>query len=131
MDTLTKETVRVFWKCKIKGCRETVVRDMPSHLTSRQVTARHRETYQAPDDIRDGNGRGWPIYWLAIPMDKDQRDAFEHNGLMCSTHNRPLWGEVLRATYKPEKVCDGRCINAKRASCDCSCNGEMHGSGNM
>jgi hypothetical protein len=35
--------------------------------------------------------------------------------------------------YNPEgkqHKCDGRCVNAKRGDCECSCGGENHGAGN-
>jgi hypothetical protein len=48
-------------------------------------------------------------------------------GIWCDAHG-PMRVEPLNATYNPEKVCDGRCTNARRGSCDCSCRGENHGS---
>lgn len=31
--------------------------------------------------------------------------------------------------YESAKPCGGSCLNAKRGTCDCSCNGENHGAG--
>ncbi|WP_329368672.1 hypothetical protein OG896_24400 [Streptomyces sp. NBC_00669] len=50
----------------------------------------------------------------------------ERRGLWCDSHG-PMRVAPLNATYNPDKKCDGRCANAKRATCDCSCNGANHG----
>jgi hypothetical protein len=48
-------------------------------------------------------------------------------GIWCEGHG-PMRVQPLKATYNPDKACDGRCTSAKRASCDCSCGGANHGS---
>lgn len=39
-----------------------------------------------------------------------------------------IWFKYVVGSFNPDKVCDGRCMSAKRSSCDCSCGGENHGS---
>ncbi|MFI0900497.1 hypothetical protein [Streptomyces sp. NPDC020983] len=53
-------------------------------------------------------------------------DLMRSRGLWCNDHG-PMRVEPLKVTHNPEKACDGRCTNAKRATCDCSCGGANHG----
>ncbi|MGW1887794.1 hypothetical protein [Streptomyces sp. NPDC001970] len=122
--------VRVFWKCRRKGCRHTIVRDQRSHTATRRISQTRSKRYEVPY-LLDASGQQHPAHWLAIPMEPSQRTVWEHNGLICPDHSAPLWGETLQAKYNAEKVCNGRCVNARRASCECSCNGERHGIGYM
>jgi hypothetical protein len=48
-------------------------------------------------------------------------------GIWCEAHG-PMRVEVLNAKVNPSVPCDARCTGAKRASCECSCGGENHGS---
>lgn len=36
-------------------------------------------------------------------------------------------GQELRAVVSERHVCDARCVNAKRADCECACGGLNHG----
>ena len=55
--------------------------------------------------------------------------AWEHFGLIASC----VCGATARVMpvcgSHSAKKCDGRCLNAKRADCECSCNGANHGAG--
>lgn len=110
--TQTHPTTRAFGKCSRKGCRHT-------HVTALEARGRAGIIYfTAPD------GLVWQAAGGYFPqVDAAMRDA----GLVCPDHGATMIYVGIKATYNPEKVCDGRCMNAKRPNCDCSCNGENHG----
>ncbi|MFD6356750.1 hypothetical protein [Nocardia tengchongensis] len=66
---------------------------------------------------------GW-----AKPGDAYSRFVEAH-ALICPKHRTHLKWTALKATYNPDKVCDFRCVGAKRASCECACGGANHGTG--
>lgn len=115
--TLAVATRRVFWKCTIRGCRAVRVTEQP---VPRPGSVAVIDASGQPFGLGD-----WAFGHGAI------RACWEHNGLICADHNTLMQAATLKATYNPAKICDGKCINARRASCDCSCNGENHGRGNV
>jgi hypothetical protein len=46
---------------------------------------------------------------------------------LCPNCKKMMSFEKLDAVQNPEHVCDGRCVNARRGDCECSCGGENHG----
>lgn len=42
---------------------------------------------------------------------------------------RPMTGNMLRATLRPEVKCNAKCTGAVGFICDCSCGGKNHASG--
>lgn len=44
----------------------------------------------------------------------------------CTSCGKPIKTEEIWGN-RTNKPCDARCLSAKRASCDCSCGGENHG----
>jgi hypothetical protein len=52
-----------------------------------------------------------------------------HGGMdpMPAKCGHRVWHKHIVGSYNPDKSCDGRCMSAKRGSCDCSCGGENHG----
>jgi hypothetical protein len=107
------DTIRVFWKCQTKGCKVTRVTDLPTGHDGRPKVP-------GVGHIQHHIG-GWAFNTADI------RAAWGTAGLVCADHNQLMRGEALRGTYNPDKACDGRCMSARRASCDCSCGGENHG----
>lgn len=57
---------------------------------------------------------------------KGAYEPMRKRGIVCEDHG-PMKVESLKAKHNPTKVCDDRCVSAKRASCECSCGGVNHG----
>lgn len=107
------QTNRVFWKCQTKGCKHVRVTDNAVR-GGRTFVPGVETTY----DFHIGD---WAFATAEI------RTAWTAAGLVCPEHNQLMRGDVLNGTYNPDKICDGRCMSARRASCDCSCGGTNHG----
>lgn len=106
------DTKRVFWKCTAKGCKQTRVTDLPVSRDCAYIPGEGHTQYRTGD-------------WAFATA--DIRAAWTALGLVCPDHNALMKGETLNGTYNPDKVCDGRCMSARRSSCDCSCGGANHG----
>jgi Zn finger protein HypA/HybF involved in hydrogenase expression len=53
---------------------------------------------------------------------------YQHYGRrcpQCGDHNVDV--NLVKGVYIANKPCDGRCMSAKRNSCECSCGGANHG----
>lgn len=111
--TQTIATGRAFGKCLIKGCKHV-------HVTALEVSEGHDDGLRF---VRDGDG----TQYLATPYSLKAVAAMAAAGLVCPQHGGTMTYVGIKATYNPDKVCDGRCMNAKRPNCDCSCAGENHG----
>lgn len=109
---MTADTKRVFWKCQRKGCRAVRVTDLP---------ADNRGAYLPGEGYLRHRTGEWVFFTPEI------RAVWTAHNLVCPEHNALMEGKTLNGTYNPDKTCDGRCMNAKRASCDCFCGGENHG----
>lgn len=119
--TLATATKRVFWKCPTQGCRTTRVTEQPVPRPGSVA-------------LTDSTGNMFGLGDWAFaqgPHRAPIRSCWQHNDLICPEHDTLMKASVLKATHNPAKICDGKCINARRASCDCSCNGENHGRGNV
>ncbi|QHB37749.1 hypothetical protein I5G63_gp008 [Mycobacterium phage Imvubu] len=90
---------RYFGRCTTRGCKTRRVIDGAPYLAN-----------------------GMPIFYGGY-----NGDALVAAGLFCTEHTRHLTWNQLEATLAPEKVCNGVCMGAVGASCDCSCGGENHG----
>lgn len=115
----TPPLLRYFGRCPVKGCKtKRVLRpDAPGTHTW------HDARTMAILDSVDGEPR-WPLHELG---ERKQNASFRAAGLACPEHDRVIFFKKGRFTYNPEKVCDGRCMNAVGPSCECSCKGENHG----
>lgn len=60
-------------------------------------------------------------------VEKPQLIDFWTTRIVCTCGRSVELTQV--AGERSEKKCDGRCIHAKRSSCECSCGGENHGTG--
>lgn len=118
------ETVqlRYFGRCPVKGCKHRSVISATSNPNLRQM----RAAFGRGDVlvVLDTDGRNWPLHELG---NSTQYGAMRHAGLVCPTHNTPVWYVGGRFTYDPEKVCDARCMGAVGPACSCSCEGKNHG----
>lgn len=111
MTTMTDiPTARAFGACMMKGCRHKTVTELPA-LGGRPVV--YAEGVGYVDAATDGG---------------ISTRAMRAAGLVCPTHGAEMIFRLVQATYNPAKICNGRCMSAKTASCDCSCNGANHGS---
>jgi hypothetical protein len=113
-------TVRVFWKCNTKGCKTRAVTDLIAPTGKPLLEGEFAPLWGKVHDIHA---------WMFTNNDEERaayRALYTANGAACEEHG-PMKGEHLKGTYNPEKVCDGRCTNAKSAACDCQCGGKNHG----
>jgi hypothetical protein len=114
------ETIRVFWKCRTKGCKTHAVTDLNARHGKPLLTGTFEPLWGDVHDIHS---------WMFTSNDAERtayRALYAANGASCSEHG-PMAGKHLKGTYNPSKVCDGRCTNAKSAACDCQCGGANHG----
>jgi hypothetical protein len=132
-------TVYAIAKCPIKGCksrRRIVCPDMriiEDHRARRTYT---EIMVPAPGWNRDlvspfVQHGDTPTGDSRLATDhlfyKVRVDAMTAAGLICTDHNRYLKPEAVRGVVNVDKTCDGRCMAATRASCECSCGGANHG----
>jgi hypothetical protein len=110
------ETGRAFGRCETKGCRYVHVTALEMDRTSSGVDSGFRY-------VRGADG----ARLLATPYSVAAVKAMSTTELGCPQHGGTMTYVGVRATYNPDKICDGRCMNASKPSCDCSCNGENHG----
>lgn len=106
---------RVFFTCRNKHCTQRPVDVLDFHYRI--------ERAGTPD--RFGNQRTYLAFWLGY---------WEQAGCLpsraCEFCGVRMTAEPLKARTS-EAVCDGKCINARRASCECSCGGANHGNGRI
>lgn len=114
------ETIRVFWKCTTKGCKSHAVTDLEAHRGKPFLTGEYAPLWGKSHDIHVWVFGGTPEVKEAMRL------LYAANGASCEAHG-PMAGKHLKGSYNPEKVCDGRCTNAKSAACDCQCGGKNHG----
>lgn len=107
-------SVRFFGYCDHRGCK-----------ARKPILA---FTHNAKPMARTADQQMFCLYNAAYFRSADTDAIMRRRGLWCEDHDTPMRVEPLKATYNPEKVCDGRCTHAKRAACDCSCRGANHGS---
>lgn len=105
-------TARAFGACGRKGCRYV-------HVTALESDA-NDDGYRY---VRDTQG----VRYAAFPYSANVAAAMTAAGLVCPDHGATMTYRGVKVTYNPDKICDGRCMNAKRPNCDCSCSGENHG----
>lgn len=103
---------RFFAYCETKGCREA-----KPFMAFEQAGHPMIRTENGLEDLYNA------AYFRPPGIEAPMR----RRGIWCDDHG-PMRVEALKATYNPDVVCDGRCVNARRASCECSCNGANHGS---
>ncbi|WP_158516397.1 hypothetical protein [Kitasatospora sp. MBT66] len=112
------QMVRVFWKCRTKGCKVRAVTDLPRIGKGTALLIGSE-----PGQMVDIH------YWMFADTPEkaaEARELYASHGALCADHG-PMEGQHLNARYRAEKVCDGRCLSAKSAACECSCGGENHG----
>jgi hypothetical protein len=114
--TKTRTTGRAFGKCAVKGCKYV-------HVTALELDYNSNGLDEGYRYVRDADG----ARYIAQPYSLKAVKAMAAAGLACPQHGGTMTYVGTKATYNPEKVCDGRCMNAKRPNCDCSCSGENHG----
>lgn len=101
-------TVREIGTCAVKGCKSTVAADV---------------TYL----------RRYSVISLIGQAGRDLASKVTVVGSRPSTpchHGSTRWAAV-RGTYNAGVKCTARCIDARRADCECSCAGKNHGAGHM
>lgn len=105
-----------FAKCKTKGCKsghpfraESAV--SYGHIVPVMPWGSSVAKFAYIDPQNKGSA-----YW----------DAAVAAGWVCDEHGT-MYVEPVKAHWVPSIKCDGRCENAKRPQCDCSCNGQNHG----
>lgn len=107
-------------RCPVKGCK-TVAR-LPIPLQRKHEVRRYRGEIVWEGDV---SVPGFVVDHRVVEL----RDALRRwQGLVgCVEHRRALRGDVVNGTHNPDVVCDARCMNARRSSCECSCGGANHG----
>jgi hypothetical protein len=112
--------IRVFWKCATKGCKSFAVTDLEARAGKPVLTGTFEPLWGNVHDVHAWMFAGNDVERKAL------RDLYAANGAACEAHGA-MKAKTLQGTYNPEKVCDGRCTNAKSAACDCHCGGKNHG----
>lgn len=141
------ETVRYLARCAACGHRAAADATVRTEYIARHPYTRHMLPVIAEDRARLDPWTGEPIpepqapgereLWACIQvtaqggrpfLNSAQRKVFKRFGLWCPNCDLPLQPRPLKATPKPAKQCDDRCVAAISSTCDCSCGGARHGS---
>lgn len=115
-DTRTfTSTGRAVLTCKNPTCRNTGTRDF--------TITRTLSAYMGALDTHttvtiDGRDR-------TIRYERDTERALRHPCPACGSTTIRV--AIVKGTLDESKRCDGRCLTARHASCECSCAGRNHG----
>lgn len=117
-DTRTHtSTGRAILTCTNPTCKHTGTRDF---TTTRTLSA-YMGTLDTHTTITiDGRER-------TIRYQRDTERALHHPCPECGDASVRV--AIVKGTLDESRPCDGRCLNARQASCECSCAGRNHGAG--
>lgn len=108
---------RAVLTCKNKACKHTGTRDF--------TITRTLSSYMGTMDTRttvtvDGHER-------TIRFERDTERALHTPCPACDATSVRI--AIVNGSLDESKRCDGRCLNARHASCECTCAGRNHGAG--
>lgn len=110
-------TGRAVLTCKNKTCKHAGTRDF--------TITRTRSAYMGSMDTH-----------TTVTVDRRERTIrFERDTERALYRPCPACGStsvrvaIVKGSLDESKQCDGRCLNARHASCECSCAGRNHGAG--
>ena len=116
--------LRYFGSCQVRGCKHRRVIEESSHEKLETVADPRRGSYLV---VRETANNGVGTYGLYFVGDTRADQALSDAGLGCPEHGKTVVYRGGRFTFNPNKVCNGKCMNAVGPSCDCSCSGTNHG----
>lgn len=123
--------LRYFGRCDVQGCKHRRVIEHGSH--SAVVRETGRNVHGAYDSLVLTDGRANRVNLASNGRGYDSRllEWMRGIGFTCPEHGFALTWKGGRFTVDPDKVCDGKCLNAVSPACQCSCGGRNHGAGNV
>lgn len=117
-DTRTStSTGRAVLTCKSTECKRTGTRD----FTITRTLSAYLDSMDTRTTVTvDGRER-------TIRFERDTERALHSPCPACGSTSVRV--AIVKGSLDESKRCDGRCLSARHASCECSCAGRNHGAG--
>lgn len=127
MNPTGEPLLRYYGRCPHPGCAHRRVVEEGSHRMLHRRSFNNRYGAGCYLELSDNRQRHCNLLSPNEVHDPRLKPFLSENGFVCPEHDSPLRWQGGVFQLDPDKVCDGRCVNATGPSCSCSCGGKNHG----